>query len=155
MNKKIDETAPILTTEEKLEIYELISTYSFMWDEKNAVGLSNLFTEKFVWGWYRADGTKVLEMPNRKAFNNFIEQMFNNQLKGIQTRHFQTNTIFIELTEITAKAKTIYFSTRVMLNGKVDMENQPLASYQGVYEDEFVKTENGWKFKNRRVVTDN
>ena len=53
------------------------------------------------------------------------------------------------------KTKTIYFSTKVMLNGKMDMENQPLASYQGVYEDEFVKAENGWKFKSRKVITDN
>ncbi|MCD4741127.1 MAG: nuclear transport factor 2 family protein [Desulfobacteraceae bacterium] len=155
MNKKTDNTAQILITKEKLEINELISTYSFMWDEKNVLGLSDLFTEKCVWSWYRVDGTAVLEISGREAFNDFVKQLFSNELKGIQTRHFQTNTIFIEITEITAKTKTIYFSTKVMLNGKVDMENQPLTSYQGVYEDEFVKTENGWKFKNRKVVTDN
>ena len=155
MEKKIDKRAPILTAKEKLEIYDLISTYSFMWDEKNAIGLSHLFTEKCVWGWYRLDGTKVLEILNRNAFNDFAEQTFNNQLKEIQTRHFQTNTIFIESKEIMVRTKTIYFSTKVMLNGKLDMENQPLASYQGVYEDEFVKIENGWKFKSRKVITDN
>ena len=155
MGKKLDKTTPILTAEEKLVICELISTYSFMWDEKNAIGLSHLFAEKCVWGWYRLDGTKVLEIINRKAFNDFVEQTFNDQLKGIQTRHFQTNTIFIESKEIMVRTKTIYFSTKVMLNGQVDMENKPLASYQGVYEDEFVKTENGWKFKSRKVITDN
>jgi hypothetical protein len=155
MEKKIDKRAPILTAEEKLMIYDLISTYSFMWDEKNSIGLSRLFTEKCVWGWYRLDGTKVLEILNRNGFNDFVEQTFNNQLKEIQTRHFQTNTIFTESKEIMARTKTIYFSTKVMLNGKLDMENQPLASYQGVYEDEFVKTENGWKFKSRKVITDN
>ncbi len=155
MNQKTDKTELIITTEEKLEIHELISSYSYMWDEKNAVGLSNLFTENCIWSWYRVDGTQVSEMPNRKSFKDFVEQIFSNQLKGIQTRHFQTNTIFIELTKTTAKTKTIYFSTKVMLNGKVDMENQPLAAYQGVYEDEFVKTENGWKFTYKKVVTDN
>ena len=96
MGKKLDKITPILTAEEKLVICELISTYSFMWDEKNAIGLSHLFAEECVWGWYRLEGTKVLEILNRKAFTNFVEQTFNDQLKGIQTRHFQTNTIFVE-----------------------------------------------------------
>lgn len=48
MGKKLDKTTPILTAEEKLVICELISTYSFMWDEKNAIGLSHLFAGKCV-----------------------------------------------------------------------------------------------------------
>ena len=155
MNRKIVKKQPPITTEDKLEIHALISTYSFMWDEKNAVGVSELFTDNCVWSWYRLDGTEVLEMTNRKTFHDFVEKMFSNQLNGIQTRHFQTNTIFIELTENTVQAKTVYLSTKVLLNDMVDMENNPLTSYQGVYEDVFVKTKNGWKFKKRKVVTDN
>ena len=48
MGKKLDKITPTLTAEEKLVICELISTYSFMWDEKNAIGFSHLFAEKCV-----------------------------------------------------------------------------------------------------------
>ena len=142
-------------TMDKLEILETISSYSFTWDEKKAEDLSNLFVEAGVWAWYRADGTKVLEMTDRKSFQDFAEQMFGNQLKGIATRHFQTNTIFVELSKTTAKTKTIYFSSGVILNGKVDMENQPFFAYHGVYEDEFIKVGGEWKFKVRKLITDN
>ena len=50
MRKKLDNIIPILTADEKLVICELISTYSFMWDEKNAIDLSHLFAEKCFWG---------------------------------------------------------------------------------------------------------
>jgi hypothetical protein len=43
----------------------------------------------------------------------------------------------------------------VLLNGKLDFENPPRNAYQGIYEDEFVKTEDGWKIRVRKLTTDN
>ena len=37
------------------------------------------------------------------VLKGFFQQSFDERLKTVQTRHFQTNTIFIELTEKTAK----------------------------------------------------
>ena len=45
--------------------------------------------------------------------------------------------------------------TTILLNGKIDFENPPTNVYQRIYEDEFVKTEDGWKIKVRKLTTDN
>jgi prophage tail gpP-like protein len=138
----------------KVEILETINMYGYNWDNKNATALSNLFAENGVWGWYRLDGTKVMEYADKAAYKAFLEQMFSTQ-EGMQTRHFQTNTIFVELTETTAKTKTMYMATGVMKTGKLDMENLPILAYTGTYEDEFVKENGQWKIKIRILTTDN
>jgi len=56
---------------------------------------------------------------------------------------------------MTAKTKTMVLPTAILLNGKIDFENPPTNAYQGIYEDEFVKTEDGWKIKVRKLTTDN
>jgi len=89
------------------------------------------------------------------VLKGFFQQSFDERLKTVQTRHFQTNTSFIELTEKTAKTKTMVLPTAILLNGKIDFENPPTNAYQGIYEDEFVKTEDGWKIKVRKLTTDN
>ncbi len=82
----------------KLEILELISKYSYNYDGKNAEDLSRIFSEDALWVWYRADGTKVVEIETRSNLKGFFQQSFDERLKTVQTRHFQTNTIFIEPT---------------------------------------------------------
>ncbi len=139
----------------ELEILELISMYSYYYDGKNAEDLSQIFSEDALWVWYRADGTKVVEIQTRPNLKGFFQQSFDERLKTVQTRHFQTNTVFIELTGKTAKTKTMVLPTAVLLNGKVDFENSPTTAYQGIYEDEFLKTGGGWKIKVRKLTTDN
>ena len=126
-----------------------------MYYGKNAEDLSQIFSKDALWVWYRADGTKVVEIVTRPNLKGFFQQSFDERLKTVQTRHFQTNTVFIELTGRTAKTKTMVLPTAVLLNGKVDFENSPTNAYQGIYEDEFVKTEGGWKIKVRKLTTDN
>ncbi|RUT78984.1 nuclear transport factor 2 family protein [Ancylomarina longa] len=53
--------------------------------------------------------------------------------------------------------------TRTMLLGTYLFEkkwrkgffNKSKSIFQGIYEDEFVKTADGWKFKSRKLITDN
>jgi len=74
---------------------------------------------------------------------------------GFDTRHIQSNTIFLDLTQNTAKTKTAILVTWVYNSKKTGRKNKPKTIYQGYYEDEFVKIDGAWKIKNRKVITNN
>ena len=142
------------TTEEKLEVYELISQYSYMWDTHNVDGLLNLFTDDCTWDWYRYDGKTEVLCKNKEQLRAHAEKMM--KTKNLLTRHFQTNTIILEYKSGMIKTRTILLATYLFeKKWRKGFFNKPKAIFQGIYEDEFVKTAEGWKFKNRKLVSDN
>ena len=134
----------------KQEILEIISLYSHSWDSKNPEKLSEIFAENAVWEWYPPGGDKPLaSFPNRNKLIEWASERFKTKLADRQTRHFQTNTVFIELTDNTARTETM-----LLLFYKVKGEKQPTAMGTAIYKDEFIKTQDGWKIKRRAVFGD-
>jgi len=142
------------TAEEKIEIYELISHYSYMWDAHDVDGLLNLFTEECTWDWYRNDGEVEVLCKNKEELRAHAEKMMKND--KLLTRHYQTNTIITEYKNGVIKTRSILLGTYLFAKkNRKGFWNKPKPIFQGIYEDEFVKTADGWKFKNRKLVTDN
>ena len=142
------------TTDEKIEVYELISEYSYMWDAQNIDGLLNLFIDECSWDWYRNDGKKEVLCENKEQLRAHAEKMV--ITKNLLSRHFQTNTIILEYKSGMIKTRTILLATYLFeKKWRKGFFNKPKAIFQGIYEDEFVKTAEGWKFKNRKLVSDN
>ena len=142
------------TTDEKIEVYELISEYSYMWDTHNVDGLLNLFTDDCTWDWYRYDGKTEVLCKNKEQLKAHAENLM--RPKKLLTRHQQTNTIVLDYQNGVIKTRTMVFVT-YLFHKKIrkGLFNKPKAIYQGIYEDEFVKTAEGWKFKNRKLISDN
>ncbi len=68
---------------------------------------------------------------------------------GVQTRHYQTNTVLTE----TANGR-ITGRTMLLLLWQRHGETAPAIMVSGVYHDEFVKTTAGWRIASRRVKFD-
>lgn len=154
-NNKVIFKKEIIELVAKSDIREIISVYSYAWDNKKIDMLTDVFSNDATWSWYRIDGTKVKELSSRSALKNHLEKVFSTGLKEIKTRHFQTNTLFLSISENEAKTVTPFLVTRVKLNGVLDSDNAPNTAYQGHYEDDFIKINGKWKFKSRKLVTDN
>ena len=132
--------------EDRLEILQLIATYSHTADADDSARFADCFTD---------DGEFHVRvgLPDESRFNGReeIEQFHARAVAnrgGAQTRHLQNNTLFLEQSDRSAKARTYLLVTR--MQGESPPENM----HTSVYEDTIVKTSQGWKFKLRRTLSD-
>jgi hypothetical protein len=79
----------------------------------------------------------------------FEPRLIGLEQQGIQTRHYQTNTIFTEFKGNMAKTKTY-----ILVTWQYSTETTPRPTHTGYYEDTFVKTKRGWKFSERLTFID-
>lgn len=124
-------------------ILDLISQYSYSYDVNDMETFTSLFEKEAV------VSIAAAEIPA----DNFIEAAAmrrNMHAKdGIQTRHYQTNTIITEAGEGTVRAKTMF----LVLYQHPD-KPVPDIVLSGIYDDEFRKTGKSWKFSRRAIQLD-
>ncbi len=133
---------------DRSEITDLIYRYSYAIDARDLEGFVSLFTEDCRW---------VANLPEKPIVLNSrakLREYVATRLKyftdnGIQTRHLQTNTI---LTRI--GYDQVQGVTYLVLLGQLKGESTPRLISTGIYTDEFVKTEDGWKFAVREATID-
>lgn len=133
---------------DRSEITDLIYRYSYTVDARDIESFVSLFTEDCRWVAHLAERTIVLD--SRTKLREHVTtrlKYFTDQ--GIQTRHLQTNTI---LTRV--NADQVQGVTYVTLLGQVKGEAAPRVISTGIYKDEFVKTEEGWRFSIREATLD-
>jgi hypothetical protein len=136
------------------EIIDLLHNYSYTYDSKNIQAFADLFTDKFSWQYYVGikDRTiKILHMENKGEFIEFLEERLGELTEeGILSRHFMTNTVLTERTKGIISAKTM-----VLIIWRSKHKEEPWIEDTGIYEDEFVKTDQGWRFAIRKLTSDN
>ena len=142
-----------MNIEDRFEILDLISSYSHAWDSNDVDLHLSLFIDEPNIG---EVGEEFKGKPSeyRKTDKKFIRQffeVFHHQIseKGSQSRHIQTNTLLEELSDGFVSGKTIY-TVLVQYRG----DPNPRLFSCGIYEDEFVKTSDGWKFRSRKIIAD-
>ena len=134
----------------KHEILEAISQYSHAWDTKNADSLSAVFTEDATWEAFAPGAERPgVSLGSRSAIATFASERFRTNLADRQTRHYQTNTVFLELTDVHARTRTM-----ILIVHKVGGEKQPRVMTTGIYNDELQNTLDGWKIHRRTLVAD-
>jgi hypothetical protein len=135
---------PRLSAEDRLEIQELLHRYMFILDagenHDNGYGYADLFTE---------DGTFGTRPPGREALATAAGRMLDGSYNPVHTRgaHNQIHLNVGEIIVPTADgAKGI--SYLLMIDGPANQ-----IYWAGWYEDVYVKTPNGWRFKSRVHVS--
>jgi hypothetical protein len=126
--------APALTAMDYIEIQQLVSSYPYGLDGNtdNGESYANLFAPGAVFGRPRTEGHE-----NLKA-------LANTQPRGAKyVRHFITNHV-IEAAPGGATGKEYVAIIDIGENG-----NASAIALGGRYDDEYVKTPQGWKFKTR------
>ena len=132
--------APRLTAEDRFEIQDLLHRYMFILDagenHDNGYGYADLYTD---------DGTFGSRPPGREALASAAGRTPDGGYNAIHTRGAQ-NQIHMNVGEIivpTAEgAKGI--SYLLMIDGPANQ-----IYWAGWYEDVYVKTPKGWRFKSR------
>ena len=142
-----------MNAEDRFEILDLISNYSYAFDENDIEKFLSLFIDEPYLG---EVGEQFIGTPSeykkkdKKSIRQGIEFLHKNNIEyGSQCRHLQTNTVLEDQSEGLVSGKTIY---TVLLQYRGD-PNPRLVSC-GIYEDEFVKTDEGWKFRSRKIKAD-
>ena len=135
-----------MSLEDKLAIQEVIAQYSYTYDAKDAEGCANLFTEDAVMEFFGPGDTQ----PNRRFASRaairdeYVLQQWQRAPAGRAVRHYQTGTVFDELTAETAQTRTMMLATR-----RDATATAPHVTWSGVCHDQWRKTAEGWRIVRR------
>ena len=127
------------------EIERLIAQYCHYVDHDEAVKIADLFTEDGVWR------NVNVTMNGRDQIRSGFQKRQDNT--GRKSRHVCNNNLIEIINEHEATA-TVYLSL-YFHDGEPGRERSPTDCLQklGEYQDRYVKTDAGWRFANREVVT--
>jgi hypothetical protein len=136
--------------QDRAAIMDLQGRYIFALDFKDAETYASTFTEDGIINWARGD------IKGRKAIYEFIASGVYNPSSGAEegkwpaaSRHFVTNQV-IKVEGNTAKAFAYWFQAT---NNTADRRTMVLGLF-GHYEDELVKINGQWYFKNRTIYNE-
>lgn len=144
----IEEGYKGVSLQDRTEILDLIYRYSHTVDAGDLDGFVSLFVEDCRWIAKLPKETILLD--SREKLRGHVARRLQYFVdNGIQTRHLQMNTI---LTRI--GYDRVQGVTYVTLLGQVKGESAPRLISTGIYKDEFVQTEEGWRFAVREATLD-
>jgi len=135
--------AKIMEIERECE--RLIAKYCYYVDHDEATRVADLFTDDGVWK------NVNVTMTGRDRIRAGFQKRQDNQ--GRMSRHVCTNTLIDVISETEASG-TVYMSLYYH-DGEVERETSPTNCLQklGEYRDRFVKTNEGWRFGYREVIS--
>lgn len=141
---------PSLSMEDRIALTDLISEYSHRWDGRDEKGWVDLFIDSAV---IKAAfrGELAWRYGSNAERLTFIQGFYTEADKTgiLQSRHYQTNTLFQPQADGSVRAETM-FAVTFQHKG----EPMPRFSNTGIYADRFVKTPAGWKFAERDIRVD-
>lgn len=137
------EITQILEIERECE--RLIAQYCHFVDHGEAARIADLFTEDGTWR------NINVSMDGRDGIRTGFMKRQNNQ--GRMSRHVCTNTLIDVISE--TEAKGVVYMSLYFHDGEAGRETSPTDCLQklGEYQDRYVKTDEGWKFATREVVS--
>lgn len=137
-----DMTTPkTISTQDRGEIHDLISRYSHAVDAGLKSEWLALFSENGQLN------TPVGSPQGHTELRQWIEERLASREPQWQVRHFVVNTLIIPVTENRARARSMLLYSRQNIG-------QPLSAEilaTGIYEDEVLRTEQGWRFVSRTM----
>lgn len=139
-----------ISGKERQRILDLISAYSYAYDGQDIEGFLVLLTKDCVWEAYASgDTTPIVRTATGEELRTVVTQRFTMlKQKGIQSRHYQTNTLLVPRPDGQVEGTTM-----LNLTWQVPGE-KPYTVTTGVYRDLFVKSAGDWKFAKRSLFMD-
>lgn len=123
----------------------LITQYCHFVDHDDAAKIADLFTEDGRWWNVNAswDGQEAIRAGFQRRQDN----------KRRMSRHVCTNVLIDVISD--SEARGVTYMSLYFHDGEPGRETSPTDCLQklGEYRDEFVKTDNGWRFRRREVVS--
>ncbi|MEM9572760.1 MAG: nuclear transport factor 2 family protein [Pseudomonadota bacterium] len=142
-------TAEAPTLEDRLQISEQIARYSQYWDRKDAESFSQLFTEDGVLEWHFADASEQPPtLTGRANILQYAQKAHLSRLAGRQSRHHFSGLVFESLSADRASTEHMFMVTHVLPN------EPPILRSTGIYQIEWIKTEDRWLMSHRKLFVD-
>ena len=139
-----------MSIEEKLAIHEMIAQYSYTYDSKDAEGFAQVFVEDGVFEIFVPGETSPsVRLQSRREIREFAAQRLQERLGRFTSRHYQSGTLFDELTSNSAATRTM-----VLVTHQAVTESAPRPTASGVYHDQWRKTHEGWRLAHRAAHID-
>lgn len=136
--------------EEKLAIHEMIARYSYAYDSKDADGFAQLFVEDGVFEIFLAGhGSPWVRLQSRQEIRDWAAQRLHERIGRFTSRHYQSGTLFDELSSKSARTRTM-----VLVTHQGVAEAAPRPTVSGVYHDRWRKTAEGWRLAHRAAHID-
>ena len=133
-----------MDTDDRDAIMNLIINYSYTYDENDIPAFCELFTE---------DGTCESPLGSATSREKIFSLLSSRRKiiaeRGIQNRHYQTNTVLTPLS-----ADMVSGRTMVLVTWQYPGEKYARVHLTGYYIDEFRKTKHGWGFSRRILHID-
>lgn len=134
-----------MSVADRLAILDALARYSYTFDGRQVDAFVQLFTEDGVFEMFAANGTEPeLVMTARAGIHAWVTDWYRELDPAIQSRHFQSGTMFEELNSKTAKT-----STMLMTTAQHPDEASPRVKMTGVYHDNWINTADGWRISKR------
>jgi ketosteroid isomerase-like protein len=139
-----------MSVEEKLAIHEMIARYSYTYDSKDADGFAQLFIEDGVFEIFVAGKSNpLIRLQSRKEIREWAAQRLHERHGRLTSRHYQSGTLFDELSPDSARTRTM-----VLVTHQGVTEAAPRPTESGVYHDRWRKTPEGWRLVHRAAHVD-
>jgi 3-phenylpropionate/cinnamic acid dioxygenase small subunit len=141
---------PTVSAEDQRQILDLVSAYSYTYDGKDLDGYLALHTKECVWEAVPSGASKPsVRAANREELRALAAQRLATlQQKGVQSRHYQTNTVLVARPDGHVEGTTMLNLMRQEPGAK------PYTAMTGIYRDLFVKEEGTWKIAKRTLLMD-
>ena len=140
-----------VSLEDRIEILDLVSEYAFAFDEDRIPDFVKLFLDDAELSFYTATSKEPISAAysNTERLVELQETRSGPFNEAGQPRHIQTNTILKYISADRVSGRKLVVCTQQPYDGS---ESKTL--FTGVYEDEFQRSPNGWKFAIRRGCLD-
>ncbi len=140
-----------MSVEDRAAIQDVISAYSYYWDGQDVEGfVTKVFVEDAVWEVQGIGASEPeLRVVSHQAIREFAAARLARRKGKFWSRHFQTNTVFDHLDEISARTRTM-----VLVSHQGIEDHAPVPILSGVYHDRWSRTPAGWRLKHRLLRHD-
>ena len=142
-------SAAQMSGQDRASIQDLIYQYSYAYDARDTETFLDLFTPDCLFEAHANEGAKVVfKLTSREQVAKAVATRFAAyKQSGVQTRHFETNTILTRVGE--GKVEAISMFVLMLQSPNADA---PKPQEMGYYKDTIVKTDNGWRFAKRTAL---
>ena len=140
-----------ISADDRSAILDLISEYAYTFDEDRVEETVKLFVDDGEWSIYLSGSdTATLKASTNAERRAVFQEVRSGPINEAgMPRHFQTNTVLKRLSADRISGRTMVAATQQPYDG-----SQASVLFSGVYEDEFVFSDTGWRFAVRRGLLD-
>lgn len=137
----------MVTGEDRLEIIELIGRFSHAFDGGDVEAFARVFSENGIFN-ERIGGKDFVRGRGQSELREYVQKEMAE--RGVnQPRHHVRNTVFFQVADNRVVTRTYMLATNVAGEGRL-----AAVTATGIYEDEIVRTPEGWRILKRNALYD-